>query len=161
PNTTSTEAARGAGLAARVAGNEARCWVSNRPCARLIVKLAFRHCDPKAAMHARRQAWIASSACGLQRRSTETLSALHIILLAKVVADLHDHCDAFGIAGLGLGRRIGLGAEFPGVPVRQNRNRDSVRTVGVNLQLRPCHCNEFGFALCGLAHESSFLGDSR
>jgi hypothetical protein len=56
-------------------------------------------------------------------------SPLHIKLFAEVVADLHDHRDAFGIARPGFGRLVGLGAEFPGVLVAENGNPDSVRTV--------------------------------
>jgi hypothetical protein len=47
--------------------------------------------------------------------------SLHIVLLAEVVADLHDHRDAFGIARLGDGRLVGLGPELPGVPSRRTK----------------------------------------
>ena len=40
-------------------------------------------------------------------------SALHIILLAEVIADLNQHRDAFGIAGLGDGRLVG---RWRGIP---------------------------------------------
>jgi hypothetical protein len=39
-------------------------------------------------------------------------SPLHIELLAEMIADLDDHRDAFGIAGLGLRRLVGVGAKF-------------------------------------------------
>ena len=70
---------------------------------------------------------------------------------AEVVADLDDHRDAFGIAGLGLGGPVGLGAEFPAVVVAQHENPDPVRTlVDMNLELGPGHRDEFGFGLAGL-----------
>src|ERR1700682_1360453 len=81
----------------------------------------------------------------------------HIKLLAEVIADLDDQRDAFGIAGFGDGRLVGRGAEFPGTAVTKNGNHDPVRTVGVNLQFRPCHRNKFGFGLGGLAHDGGFL----
>src|SRR6266852_9504118 len=62
----------------------------------------------------------------------------HIKLLAEVIADLDDQRDAFGIAGFGDGRLVGRGAELPGTAVAKNGNDDPVRTVGVNLQFRPC-----------------------
>ena len=51
-----------------------------------------------------------------------------------MIANLHDHRDAFGIAGLGFGRLVGFGAEFPGVAAADYGNHDPVRTVGMNLQ---------------------------
>ena len=77
-------------------------------------------------------------------------------LFAEVVADLHDHRDAFGIAGPGDRRLVGRGTEFPAIPGPEHGDRDSVRAVGVNLELRPCHRNEFGFGLAGLVHDGSF-----
>ena len=44
-------------------------------------------------------------------------SPLPIILLTEVVADLHQHRDAFGIAGLGYRRLLGAGAELPAIAV--------------------------------------------
>src|SRR5436305_474116 len=75
-----------------------------------------------------------------------------------MVADLDDHRDGFGIAGLGDRRRVGLGSEFPGVAVAQNRNRNSVGNAAVDFELSSCHRNEFGFGLGGLAHDRGFLG---
>src|SRR5256885_9813702 len=42
---------------------------------------------------------------------------LEIILLVEVIADLHQHRDAFGIAGLCDGGLLRLGAELPAVAV--------------------------------------------
>ena len=81
----------------------------------------------------------------------------HIKLFAEVIADLDDQRDAFGIAGFGDSRFVGRGAEFPGTAVAKNGNHDPVRTVGVNLQFRPCHRDEFGFGLDRLAHDGGFL----
>jgi hypothetical protein len=39
-----------------------------------------------------------------------------VVLLAEVIADLHRHGDAFGIAGPGERGLPGAGAESPGAP---------------------------------------------
>src|SRR5712664_2488331 len=98
--------------------------------------------------------------CLAPRRSDSTSShraLAHIKLFAEVIADLDDQRDAFGIAGFGDGRLVGRGAEFPGTAVTKNGNHDPVRAVGVNLQFRPSHRDEFGFGLGGLAHDGGFL----
>src|SRR5437867_1411631 len=66
-------------------------------------------------------------------------STLHIELLGQMIADLHDHRDAFGIAGLGSRRLVGLGAEFPGVLPAENGNADPSHSVGVNHEFSSCH----------------------
>src|ERR1700732_2850948 len=87
-------------------------------------------------------------------------SPLHIELLAQMIADLHDHRHAFGIAGLLLGCLVGRGSEFPGIPGGENGDHDSVRTVEMNLELSPRHRHEFGFGPGGLAHGGGFLSRS-
>src|SRR5436190_6635577 len=77
---------------------------------------------------------------------------LEIILLVEVIADLHQHRDAFGIAGLCDDALLRLGAELPAVAVAENGDQDAIRAIGVNLQLGPGHCNQFGFGLGRLAH---------
>src|SRR5947209_2415101 len=84
-------------------------------------------------------------------------SPLHVILLSEVVADLHQHRDAFGIAGFCNRRLAGLGAEFPTVAVADHGNYHAIRTIGVNLQFRHGHHNEFGLALAGFTHRDGFL----
>jgi hypothetical protein len=81
----------------------------------------------------------------------------HIILFAEVVAEFDDHRDAFGVAGLGDGFFVGIGPEFPGVFGPEHENFDAIRTVGVDLELRSHHRNQFGFSLARLAHDGGFL----
>ena len=83
---------------------------------------------------------------------------LHIILLAEMVADLDQHHDAFGIAGLCDRRLVGGSAELPAVAVAQHRDDDAVRTIDVSFQLGPRHRNQLGFGLGGLAHGAAPSG---
>jgi hypothetical protein len=83
---------------------------------------------------------VASAGAAAAKRIAEVVAdldrnplPLHIILLGKVVADLDQHGDALGVAGLGDRRLIGLGAEFPGVVAAEHDDRDSIRTIGVDL----------------------------
>src|SRR6185437_11602843 len=84
--------------------------------------------------------------------ASEKRSALEVILLAEVVADLDQHRDAFGIARFGNRRVIGHGAKFPAVAVAQHRDDDAVGTIGVNLQFGPRHRDQFSFGLGWLGH---------
>src|SRR6476620_1955885 len=60
-------------------------------------------------------------------------SPCQVGLLPEVVADLDDHGDAFGIAGLGPGLVVGFGAELPGVAAAQREDLDAVRTAAWTL----------------------------
>src|SRR5262249_28449781 len=77
---------------------------------------------------------------------------LHIILLGEMVADLHQHRDRFGIAGLVLGRLVSAGAELPTVAVADDGDDYAVRRIGMNLELSPRHFDQLGFCFGGLAH---------
>jgi len=77
---------------------------------------------------------------------------LHVILLAEVIADLHQHGDAFGEARLIRRGLVGIGAEFPAIAVADDRDDEVIRTIGMDLQFGPRHGDEFGFGLGRLAH---------
>src|ERR1700694_5474504 len=129
---------------------ETNCWLLRFSMSRFAC-LRAKRTNP-VGTHQRLDCFVAL----LPAMTRDPRLALHIILLAGMFADSHDHRDTFGIAVFGDGRLVSLGPELPGVPVTQNENRDSVRTVGVGLELRPCHRNEFGFGLDGLAHDDGF-----
>src|SRR5438034_35967 len=103
-------------------------------------------------------AWTFNSVLAIAMSSASVLTgllmdgSLQIILLAEVVADLHQHRDAFGVAGFCDRRRLGVRAEFPALAVREHRDDDAIRAIGMDLQFGPRHRNEFGFGLDGLAH---------
>jgi len=82
------------------------------------------------------------------RHETSASRALlrHVVLLAEMISDLHQHGDAFGIAGLGDGGGIGAHAKFPGGTVPDHRNRQPLRNVEMGLELRSWHRNQFRFA---------------
>jgi hypothetical protein len=69
-----------------------------------------------------------------------------------MVADLHQHRDRFGIAGLVRGRLVGAGAKLPAVAVADDRDHNTIRRISVNLELSARHLDQFGFGLGGLAH---------
>jgi hypothetical protein len=76
----------------------------------------------------------ANQADAAQLSVLKTLGApLQIVLPAEVIADLHQHRDAFGITGLCGACRIGAGAEFPGISASEHGDDHAVRTVGVSL----------------------------
>src|ERR1700722_15602837 len=79
-------------------------------------------------------------------------SILQAVLLAEVIADLHQHCDAFGIAGLGARCRIGTGAELPAIDAGNHRDFDSIGTIGMGLELGARHRDQFVGGFLRLAH---------
>src|SRR5215475_6573000 len=74
-----------------------------------------------------------------------------------MIADLHQHRDRLGIAGLVFGRLVGAGAKFPAVAIANDGNDHAVRAVRMHLQLGPRHRDEFGFGLEWLAHDGDVL----
>src|SRR6516164_6401548 len=72
-----------------------------------------------------------------------------------MISDLHQHRDAFGIAGLCLGGLVRAGAELPAVTGTNDGDCHTVGTIGVNLQLCSRNRDEFGLGLGGLAHDQT------
>src|SRR5580692_8715161 len=94
-----------------------------------------------------------SSPAAWCKATAEASSSIsQVVLLAEVIADLHQHCDAFGIAGLGDGCRIGTGAELPAIGAGNHRDFDSIGTIGMDRELGARHRDQFGSGLDGLAH---------
>ena len=76
--------------------------------------------------------------------------------LAEMIPNLHQHGDAFGVAGLGDRHLFRSRAELPAITVAQHRDHDALRAIGVNLELGSRHFDQFGFGLDRLAHDGGF-----